>query len=261
MQPTAEQLATIPPVPPTPEPPSNTVVIAKSAGEMEIAQRQLVTWVDRKLEAERALADEAATNLEMARVSGWKLAPFKKALARAQGRVTYYVKMKAALDAGYVIMPDIPCGVFAVRTTADGPNRREHESRYHTTRLPEATASEAPAGEGRYVDPSITYTHWTDSEKREGSSDLVKHHARAVEDFDAPDFPLQLVKPQILDETSKAMALRIFDEIGILPEVPTSKKMLRGYDPIVLGRIVRTEGTMRHTCAFLITWWLDTAAL
>lgn len=238
------------------------VVIAKSPAEMEIAQRGLVAWATDRIQRLEVEAIEAETNLEQAKKSKWKVAPWKKAAALARGRVIYYQKIRAALEDGYVIMPDLPAQTLAVRTTASGPSFRTLESSWHRSALPDATTDSPPIGGGKYVSPDVEYKTWSGSEG-EGGQKKTTYYARAI-GFGDIDFPMTLVKPQILSETNRAMALKIFDEIGILPAGSGGGRMLRATkqpDPVVIGRIVRTEGARRIVCAFLITWWVDSRAL
>jgi hypothetical protein len=72
------------------------------------------------------------------------------------------------------------------------------------------------------------------------------------------DFPMRLVRPQILKDLGEAMKLKIFDEIGILPQTRSHAR-----DPMVIGRVVR-PGPNRWSnvhMSFLITWWVDTRGL
>lgn len=246
-------------VQPLPPAGGDMVVIAKSASEMEVAQKSLVGWVDNRITGLLQELTEAETNLELAKKSKWRTAPWKKAVDDVNGRVVYYEKMKEALLAGYVIIPDLPAGLIAVRTTEKQPAHKTHKAGYSNMFLPSAKTDSPPVGEGAYVSPEINYDRGSDT-TTENDRKVTRHWAMA-ESFQGVDFPMTLVKPQILEETNRAMALNVFDEIGILPAGLTRRQMLKGVDPIVLGRIVRTEGKQRIACAFLITWWISTATL
>lgn len=69
------------------------------------------------------------------------------------------------------------------------------------------------------------------------------------------EFPLAIAHPVVMDATSHAMALKIFDRIGIVPQ------SLRHGDPIVLGQIIRKQGWQTKTASFLIAWYLDVRTL
>ncbi|NIN69677.1 MAG: hypothetical protein GTO63_34330 [Anaerolineae bacterium] len=75
--------------------------------------------------------------------------------------------------------------------------------------------------------------------------------------------------------TSRAMALKIFDEIGVLPsETPKGRAQTRDRrqlvrsgsmrgDPILVGRLLDPRGTKRNpkVMNFIIGWRLDTSTL
>jgi len=252
---------------PLPEVADDIVVVAKTSAEMEVAQKGLIAWVDRKIATIERDVVEAQTNLDTAVKRKWSTTAFKKALTIAKGRVVYYQKMKVALEAGYVIMPDMPGVTIAVRTSQTRPRQTVRESRYYGQMLPGATSDGSPAGKGQYIAPNIKYHQWQTATKDAQGRDQITHHARANRFNREFEFPVKFVKPQIFDETSKAMLHKVFDEIGIIgigspkpgQKLPATTTINR--DPIVLGRIVRYEGPKRFTCAFLITWWLDTKAL
>jgi hypothetical protein len=70
-------------------------------------------------------------------------------------------------------------------------------------------------------------------------------------EFEDVEFPMTLVKPQVLDATAKAMARKIFDQIGVLPN-----RRAKG-DPILVGLIIPPH--RRHEpLTFFISWWLNT---
>lgn len=66
-----------------------------------------------------------------------------------------------------------------------------------------------------------------------------------------------MAKPHIMCAVERAMALKIFDDIGILPDPSPKKK-----DPIIVGRIYDNPTTYhRVPLTFMISWHLDTRAL
>lgn len=242
----------------------DVVVVAHSAEEMALAQQELLGWVDRKIAAVEQEASEIKVNLELAQKRKWSTAPFVKALKRVQSRVRYYKTIRAALQAGYRIIPDMPGLTLAVRTSRAAPRNTLHVSTYGHAKLPTAKSDDSPAGKGEYVGPDLK-AYFYDRNEKDGILDVVRHYAR-VQEYDRDfEFPLALVKPQILDDTNRAMLKKIFDEIAVVGVGGQTQRALPATtvvgDPIVLGRIVRYEGNKRHSCAFLITWWLDTRSL
>jgi len=72
-------------------------------------------------------------------------------------------------------------------------------------------------------------------------------------DYDVVDFPVSVVKPSILKATQQAMALKLFDQMGIVQNQV-------GNDPIVVGQLLDPRGN-RRCVTFFVAWWLDTASL
>jgi hypothetical protein len=241
------------------------VVLARDPQEMAHAQQNLLSWVDHRLEQLRAALQEVETNLAQAKAAKWRTAPWQRQVVLAKGRVTYFEKVKAALAAGFCIIPNFPIEVIAIRTERSQPKKNAVQ-RVGWEPGVDVQVTDSPAsGAGRYVSPdaviersAITYTK-KDSQGREVKE--TTHYAKAVE-FQDLDFPLRVVRPQVIDDTARAMALKIFDEIGILPASSRahSQQMPAG-DPMVVGRVVRREGNRNFAVSFLVTWWIDTRAL
>jgi hypothetical protein len=256
--------------PELPQVAEDLVVVAKTREDMEAAQLQLRGWVAQKIAALEQEGVEAQTNLDMAIKRKWATTAFRRALTIVQGRVGYYKRMEAALQAGYIIMPDMPGMTIAVRTSQRKPRHTTRESRAWNTTLPSATSDGSPPGKGRYISPNIKYDTWSQNSAPDAQGRVATKHLARARNFDPEfTFPIKFVKPEIFDETSRAMMHKIFDEIGIIgigspkpgERLPSTTVTRVDRDPIVLGRIVRYEGVKRFTCAFLITWWLDTKAL
>ena len=55
------------------------------------------------------------------------------------------------------------------------------------------------------------------------------------------------MKPRVLQATQHAMAMQIFDELGVMPAVKKT-------DPVVIGRII---GPGNKEMSFLISWFID----
>ena len=78
---------------------------------------------------------------------------------------------------------------------------------------------------------------------------MTEYWAKEFKDI---DFPFKLAKPQIMEATAAAMALKVFDQIGCLPQ-------FRAPDPIICGQILKPKD--RQPVTFFIAWWLDTKTL
>jgi hypothetical protein len=212
-------------------------VFGTSPQEMAHGQAHLIEWCDLKLANERELLADSEQNYETARKAKWRSYPWAQRAELHKQTITYYEKIKVALEAGYWLVPPMPFDIFAYRTDREKPRT-------------EQPFNALPVGEGENVGlPSIwrsnrgTYRHWQDIE-----------------------FPVTLVKPQVLAATEKAMARKIFDEIGILPATvttPTNTMRLPvNRDPIVVARIRNPRKPKTHAGAlFFVAWWLDYNAL
>lgn len=233
----------------TPPPAEDLTLIALTPADMVPAQTDLITWCDRKILAVKAELADLETNLELATAHGWKHASVQASLNRVAKRVTYYEKMKAAVEAGYVIVPNFPIDVFAVRVKRDQP--RTQFATYDSSDRLNAKAELLPAGEGRYVDDGCLIRDLSHDETVDGKTRHVSQFVTS--NYDAIDFPVALVKPAILHETQRAMALRIFDDMGIVQNQV-------GRDLIVVGRLLDPRGN-RRCVTFFVAWWLDTASL
>ena len=226
-------------------------LIALSPADLAPAQTELIGWCDRKIAAVQQELSDLQTNLELATEQGWKHRCVDASLHRPAKRVLYYQNLKAAVAAGYLIVPNFPVSGFAVRVQREKQREAtvdyEFEQNYKTAR-PELL----PAGEGRYVDEQLfTIDQSYDEHLPDGK---VKHVSRYVSaDYDVVDFPVVAVKPAILEATQRAMALKIFDQMGVV----TNQS---GRDPIVVGQLIDPRGK-GGLATFFIAWWLNPSDL
>jgi hypothetical protein len=238
-------------------PPVDMVVLAKDPHEMELAQAKLIGWARGRTDVLRHELAEAEENLAIAKKGKYRMGPWQRQVRVAKKRLTYYEKVHAALEAGYCIVPDFPISTIAVRTDQKKVSDKVHKG----YSVPDIKSKELPTGEGEYTDPQPVVNQWTEKRTRKNTSgekyEYDQPMIRAWE-FDDVDFPFHIVKPRVLEQTTRAMTLKVFDEIGVLPAM-TSK---RNRDPMVIGRIVRKEGSYQeHSICFLISWWIDTRQL
>ena len=232
------------------EPEDNLTLVALTPGDMSEQQRALSAWCDRKIAlVERELGTWAALQDE-AMAGGFKHTTYTAGLNRTAKRVDYYKKIKAAVDAGYLIVPNMPTVTFAVRVGRAKPPRKESD--YQSTAA-QATPELLPAGEGRYVDDA-NFTEPEQYTKNDYAGKPVERTRYFSTAFDDDvDFPLRGVMPEVLRATSRAMALRLFDQLGVV-------RNDGGRDPIVVGQLLDPCGTRRLT-TFFVAWWLNTADL
>lgn len=234
----------------TPAVVDDTTIVALTPAEMVPAQSELVAWCDRKLRALSDEADELQLHQKLAVENGWKASVVTATLNRTARRMTYYGKMKAALDAGYLLVPNMPIDVLAVRVDrAKQPERSSEYSSHHFAASPQA---HLPAGTGRYVDETLK--HRDESYPVSDGKGGQRHQTCLTsDDYDEVDFPFKTMKPIVLEAAARAMALRIFDQIGQV-ENSTSG------DPILVGQLLDPRGNRRRA-TFFIAWWVDTRTL
>ncbi len=241
-------------VSPIPAPTQDVVVLASSPEEMAYSQDRIVDWATQKLAAEQAQLTEKEDNLAFCKKAKYNVDRWVRQVQLARRRVTYYAKILNALREGYYIVPNFPVQVIAVRTKRPSPDAKLRQRESWAPNHPEVKAMELPIGQGKYVGPLPIVERWTEKKVDSHGKEITMHSARAV-DYAEIDFPFSVVKPQILSQMDRAMQLKIFDEIGVLPA------RQRNADPMVVGVIKRREGYTDHPVMFLISWWIDTRDL
>lgn len=224
-------------------------LFATTADQIQPAQTHLIAWCEGQIKEVLEEQKECEENLQIAIKSKWRTVGLRSLLNRISRRITFYEKVRDAVKMGFIIVPDFPVDVFAVRTTKSQPR---HQERREYRSSPTVTAESAPQGEGRYVS-SIPVEYGFTRKDKDGKD--VQYYR--TEDFENPQFPVAAVKPQILKATEQTMALKLFDEIGVVGP------QRRGRDPIVIGRIKDPRSTQyaQRRVAFFIAWWFDTRDL
>lgn len=221
-------------------------LIATSPTEMVANQNSLMEWCDQKIAVEQQEIGDLEANLAIAKANKWRVKPWQSRISRARRKILFFEKVKQALQAGYYIVPPFPVQVFAIRTDAQKPQA-------HTTTWVGATheqsAKRLPPGDGDYVSnlPEVWQRDidWVEKgEKKTGT----QYFAKAFRDV---DFPFSFAKPQVLEATSKAMALKLFDQMGVLPRFGRA-----GGDPIVVGQILHPS-QYREPLTFFVAWWMN----
>jgi hypothetical protein len=228
----------------------NLQLVALSAAEMVPTQTALSAWCDRKVDALAAELADLREHLLLATANGWKLRGLQASISRTEKRIVYYEKIKDAVDAGYVLVPNFPVRVLAVRVDRD--KQPQTTASYEGASEFNAKAELLPSGEGRYVDDRL-FT--TDESYDRTTAEGKKEHVRLYQsgDYDVPDFPHALVKPAVLAATQRAMAFKIFDRVGMVENTS-------GRDPIMVGQLLDPRGNDRLV-TFFIAWWLNTESL
>lgn len=240
--------------------PVDIEVTAEQPQEMEQCQRSLIQWAQDKLLSIGADMSELQESFDMAVKNRWKSSTLKRQLDKAKAEVCYYTKMLAAFEAGYVLVPNMPGAIFAVRTDKVCPTGAWKYSYYEASQQPARTS--LPVGEGEYVarENKVREHQHTDS------AGQVIRRSYCATDFGELEFPFAMAKPRIMEATSRAMALRLFDEFMILPKEAAPRtggaQTVTRCDPIILGVIARRFGaTVEKKASFMIAWHINTRDL
>lgn len=212
--------------------------------EMLNAQQHLIVWCDLKIASLVSQAAELHEATEHAKLMKWKSSTLERQHDRCVRRISYYSKVKAALLAGYYIIPNFPITLFAIRTHKKNPTG---QSTSYWARV-EQGAKELPINEGEYRNPNplVEDRNWKDGDR----SGVV----RTAKEWDDIEFPITMAKPEIMKATSKAMELRIFDRVGIMPASKND-------DPVIIGQIFHKSGGREKVVSFMIAWHLNTNVL
>lgn len=228
----------------------NVALTAFEPADMPKCQEALIAWCQDKVKTLRSDARELRQAYNQAKEKKWKTSVLKRHADLAAARVQFYEKILAALEAGYVIVPNFPVQAFAIRTkeTIDAENEHVRIASYRMDfkREPDQSA----VGEGEYQNPFPFVVHWqadAQSPAYKGQKEIRQY----PHSWDKLDFPISMAKLEIMEATDRAMALKVFDQLGILPAN-------RKEDPIIVGQIFGPKGKM---VTFMIAWHLDTRTL
>lgn len=224
----------------------DTELTAMIPQEMVNAQQQLITWCDSKLYVLKLELKDLSEATDHAKKMKWKFSTLQSQVTKSLKRISYYEKIKAALLEGYYIVPNFPISMFAIRTKKNYPEK-DYSNSYWDNH--EQESQELKIDSGDYKNPfPISYTKTFKDEKGE---EKKQYYAGAWDDF---EFPVTMAKPSIMQATSRAMALKIFDQIGIMP---AEKKQ----DPVIIGQIKLKTSYSFKVVSFMIAWHLNTNVL
>lgn len=223
---------------------SMNAIIAVNPQQMQEAQATTAGWIETKLAGARkelSLAEEVYNSLHRNKL---RSTAASSQINKARRRIVFYEKVQAALAAGYYIIPPFDIQLFAIRTDRHSPHNSDHGTSKWTS---DQTARKLPLGEGHYVDPdAVREQVSTKNEKNhDGTTREVALYANT--EWRDIEMPIKALKPQVIEETGRALALKIFDALGIAPAY-------RAADPIIAGQILRPDG---GALTFFIAWWLD----
>jgi hypothetical protein len=242
-----------------PKPPAEIELVAEQPHEMEECQRSLIEWAKGKVASLQADWKELKESYELAVKNKWKSSTLKRHMEKAEAEVTYYTKMLGAFEAGYVLVPNMPGAIFSVRTDKVCPSKTWRY--YYHDAANQSAKTSLPPGEGEYVArQNKVREHRIEGNKGE----LLRTDYQAIS-FGELEFPFALSRPRLMEATSRAMALRLFDEFMILPAEAAprpGRTTVTRQDPIILGVIACRFGASREkTASFMVAWHINTRDL
>lgn len=238
--------------------------------ELPHMQQGLLQWCRDKLDLVRAESKELWRAYKEAKDRKWKTSVLKKHADLSDNRALYYEKLIDVLDAGFCVFPSLDCDLFAIRVDREKPACRSQFFRYPYHPDWEESSDAVASGVGEYVNPVPAKKSYADSQKvpiKDDPNNKVTGRTHYTVGFDKIQFPLSMSKPHIMDAVGKAMALKVFDEIGIIGDKATSQATKRRRrDPLIVGRILNPKRAgynngEEDAVTFLISWHIDTKDL
>lgn len=231
-----------------------THLCARNTEEMNQSRQQLAQWLGAKIRAVKADAEELAQARDMAIKQKWGNVTLKRHADIATKRLAFYEKVRSAVDAGYTIVPNFPVDLFAIRVNkANPPGLRYSKDRdYQRFDVPPVPVKALAEGEGRYVD-STQLGKTSERELLNEKKEQFTRYYFDVTNYQGVEFPISCARPVVMQATAEAMALKVFDAIGICPQRNVRQ------DPLIIGQIHRKRGGYMgpQIVSFLIVWHID----
>lgn len=243
------------------EAPRDTVhLVARNPAEMQAARGDLLVWLKQKLTTTEAEIRDLNASVEEARQNGWKTDALTRARNRMINLETFYFKMLMAVEAGYTIIPDFPIDVFAIRVNRSGVREleRTQQSTWGWPTIPNQPADTTPAGSGEYRNPEALERHYEWKDKDSKGEEVVYRQTVASKFQDEIVFPMIAARPEVMNATAGAMALKVFDQIGICRPVKEGRQVRFGKgDPLIIGQILLRRPQDTKVVNFIIAWHLN----
>jgi hypothetical protein len=234
-------------------------LMARNANEMALANSSIRMWLQQKIAQCDGETDELAVAAETAQRNKWQSKTLIAHCNLAKRRGDFYRKALAAVNAGFTIVPNFPVDLFAVRVKRDTPPRNlASNSTYKWSGKRPAhdpSPETLPLGEGRYVSGSQVIGRSGDYKDKNSKGEEITRYFFNPTDFADVQFPIECARPEVMSASAAAMALRVFDGIGICPQT-------RRGDPLIIGQVLGPKvGYSQKILSFLIAWHLDLRTL
>lgn len=234
-------------------------LVARNPQQMAAAQSDLTLWLQKKRDGILGDIQELQTAKDEAQRHKWKTSTFTNHISKLRRQHDFYQKLVEAVMAGYTIVPHFPIDIFAIRVTRELPSQPTQHGGGHKADYRAEVPNVAAIGEGAYVSPKPTGIHYSKTEKDSKNESITRWYFDAQE-FQDCEFPFTVARPEIMPAVAEAMALRVFDQIGICPQ---QSKRGKG-DPLIIGQIIQGAekwGGIKKPVNFLIAWHLDLRTL
>jgi hypothetical protein len=233
-------------------------LVARNPNEMALAKTSLTLFLRQKVQQCDAESNELGDAAGVASENGWKFDTLAKYSKLAMQRGDFYRKALAAVEAGFTIVPNFPIDLFAVRVKRSHPKPQRGTSVYSQGNAMQGVHAEEPQilspGEGRYVNPLQLGRTGDYKDKNSKGEEITKYFFNTT-DFQDIAFPIEAAREEVMSATAEAMALKVFDAIGICPQT-------RNGDPLIIGQILsHKKNHSQKTISFLIAWHLDLRTL
>lgn len=228
----------------------DTQLIALDPHGLAAAQTTLIEWCDGKLSAIQTEITQAHGIAQALRKANMSDARARRLVTGINKRAAFYSKIKVALNEGYYILPPIPHQTFAIRSKREFPLRNEAIG--SKWKADEPKAQILPVGEGEFHNATVEREVVNYVTMKENGKDVEKS-VEANVSWKEIEFPFFPVKPEIIEATSKALAMKVFDWLGAAPPY-------RSTDPMIIGCIKHYK-QYQGPVHFFVAWWLDLETL
>jgi len=254
-------------VPTTPTLPESAVIemptvhlVARNPMEMQAAQLDLAAWLRGKVQSVQSEFNELSTALDEATRNGWRTDPLARQLNKADAQERFYQKVLLAVEAGYTVVPEFPIDVFAIRVKRKDVTHYYAETKGQwanpVNNIDDQRSDLPPAGVGRYESPVAKMRgNSRTQDDGKGGKEIIK--CAFTSEWGDIVFPLRAARPVVMNATAEAMALKVFDQIGICQPVRNTGIQRKG-DPLIIGQVLgKREGYSQKCVSFIIAWYLN----
>lgn len=236
------------------------LLTADTSHDLQVCQAALIHWCEKKIATEQANYEEIESAYLEAKKNKWASKTLHRHTALAAKRVTFYKKVLEALRNGYAIVPNFPVQLFAIRTTKERPLPKTYVRTNQWGGPRHAQFSDVlPSGVGGYQNPFPVVLQQT-KQLPDGKGGTKTEWTTWAHEWADLEFPINMARLEVMQASQRAMALKVFDEIGVLPDPSRPKG-----DPVIIGRIVDPRDLKswqnRRAISFMISWHLDTRTL